>query len=106
MQRGERDGFQIIILLWLLQFPFCCNLCSAHLTLNDSWCVCVVRRHQATHYERAYAPTPSGGTAGRTGLHGGDAHPERRGNGGFLRRSVHTGDPREGKTPQVRARAQ
>lgn len=76
------------------------NYLSLH--LNSAHVTCyffsVLRRHQATHHERAHAPAPSGGTAGRARLYCGDAHPQRCSNCGLLRRSVHTGDPREGQT--------
>lgn len=56
-------------------------------------------RYQAPNHERADAPAPAGGAPGRARLHRGDAHPERPGYGGLLRRSVHARDTREGRNP-------
>ena len=53
-------------------------------------------RYSAPDYEWAYAPAPPGGAAGWARLHRGDAHPQRSGHRGFLRRPVHTGDTRKG----------
>lgn len=58
--------------------------------------LCAYYRYQATHYEWAYAPTPSGGIAGWAWLHCGDAHFERCSNCGLLWCTVHAGNPREG----------
>lgn len=65
-----------------------------------SVCFCPCRRPTSDH-ERAPAPPAPGGPAGRAGLHSGDAHPERRGHSGLLRRAVHTGDPREGRAGEA-----
>lgn len=54
-------------------------------------------RYPAPNHERAHAPAPAGGAAGRARLHRGDAHPERLGDRRLLWCPVHTGDPREGK---------
>lgn len=44
---------------------------------------CRGRRPTSDHERAAASPAP-GGTAGRPGLHGGDAHPQGRGHGGLL----------------------
>lgn len=70
-------------------------------TQRFSYLFLYVSRHQATHNERAHAPTPPSGPVGRPWLHRGDAHPQRRSNRSFLWRSIHTGDPWEGNIRPV-----
>lgn len=56
-------------------------------------------RYQAPNHERADASAPAGGAPGRARLHRGNAHPEGPGYRGLLRRSVHTRDTWEGRSP-------
>lgn len=54
-------------------------------------------RYPTPHPERANAPAPTGGPAGRARLHCGNAHPQRCGHSGLLRCPVHTRNSREGR---------